>query len=111
MALHVSELPLMQKRDARYDLIFMDPPSFSNSKRMSDVLDIQRDHIRLINDAMTLLTKEGLLIFSTNLRNFKMEPELFEEYDIQDVSRETLPMDFARDPKIRQCYLIRHKNA
>ncbi|MBS7837053.1 bifunctional 23S rRNA (guanine(2069)-N(7))-methyltransferase RlmK/23S rRNA (guanine(2445)-N(2))-methyltransferase RlmL [Wohlfahrtiimonas chitiniclastica] len=109
-AAHIEALPLMKKRDARYDLIFMDPPSFSNSKRMSDVLDIQRDHIRLINDAMTLLTKEGLLIFSTNLRNFKMEPELFEEYDIQDVSRETLPMDFARDPKIRQCYLIHHKN-
>ena len=66
MALHVSELPLMQKRDARYDLIFMDPPSFSNSKRMADVLDIQRDHVRLIEDAMEILAKDGLLIFSTN---------------------------------------------
>lgn len=109
MSAHVSELPLMHKRDARYDLIFMDPPSFSNSKRMTDILDIQRDHTRLIEDAMELLTKEGLLIFSTNLRNFKMDPAIIELFDVKDVSRETLPLDFARDPKIRQCFLIHHK--
>lgn len=108
MALHVSELPLMQKRDARYDLIFMDPPSFSNSKRMADVLDIQRDHVRLIEDAMEILAKDGLLIFSTNLRNFKMDPLITENFDVKDVSRETLPLDFARDPKIRQCFMIKH---
>ncbi|GAA5102397.1 bifunctional 23S rRNA (guanine(2069)-N(7))-methyltransferase RlmK/23S rRNA (guanine(2445)-N(2))-methyltransferase RlmL [Wohlfahrtiimonas larvae] len=108
MALHVSELPLMQKRDARYDLIFMDPPSFSNSKRMADVLDIQRDHVRLIEDAMEILAKDGLLIFSTNLRNFKMDSLITENFDVKDVSRETLPMDFARDPKIRQCFMIKH---
>ena len=108
MALHVSELPLMQKRDARYDLIFMDPPSFSNSKRMVDVLDIQRDHTRLIEDAMEILAKDGLLIFSTNLRNFKMDPLVTENFDVKDVSRETLPLDFARDPKIRQCFMIKH---
>ena len=109
MAVHISELPLMQKREARYDLIFMDPPSFSNSKRMADVLDIQRDHIRLIEDAMELLAKDGLLIFSTNLRNFKIDPTILENFDVKDVSRETLPLDFARDPKIRQCFLIKHK--
>lgn len=108
MATHVSELPLMQKRDARYDLIFMDPPSFSNSKRMTDVLDIQRDHVRLIEDSMEILAKDGLLIFSTNLRNFKMDPEILEKFDVKDVSRETLPLDFARDPKIRQCFMIKH---
>lgn len=110
MALHVSELPLMQKRDARYDLIFMDPPSFSNSKRMADVLDIQRDHVRLIEDAMEILAKDGLLIFSTNLRNFKMDPLITENFDVKDVSRETLPLDFARDPKIRQCFMIKHRS-
>lgn len=109
MALHVSELPLMQKRDARYDLIFMDPPSFSNSKRMADVLDIQRDHVRLIEDAMEILAKDGLLIFSTNLRNFKMDPLILGNFDVKDVSRETLPLDFARDPKIRQCFMIKHR--
>lgn len=109
MAAHINDLPLMQKREARYDLIFMDPPSFSNSKRMADVLDIQRDHVRLIEDAMELLAKDGLLIFSTNLRNFKMDPLVLGNFDIKDVSRETLPLDFSRDPKIRQCFLIKHK--
>lgn len=105
---YINNLPLIKKREERYDLIFMDPPSFSNSKRMDDVLDIQRDHIALINDAMTLLTKEGLLIFSTNLRNFKMEPSVVENYDVKDISKETLPLDFARNPKIRQCFMIKH---
>ncbi len=106
---YVATLPLMKKREVRYDLIFMDPPSFSNSKRMEDVLDIQRDHARLIEDAMMLLTKEGSLIFSTNLRSFKLDESLLEQYAIKDISKQTLPEDFLRDPKIRQCFIIKNK--
>ncbi len=55
-------------RPASYDLIFMDAPTFSNSKRMEDALDIQKDHARLVRAAMRLLSKEGVLLFSTNFR-------------------------------------------
>ena len=57
-------------------MIFLDPPSFSNSKRMTDTLDIQRDHVALINAAMRLLNPDGVLYFSTNFRQFKLDPEL-----------------------------------
>lgn len=101
--------PLLKRNEDKFDLIFMDPPTFSNSKRMEDVLDIQRDHIALISDAMRLLAHEGVLLFSTNLRRFKMDSELLEIFDITDISNKTLPEDFKRNPKIRQCFLIKHK--
>ncbi len=101
--------PLLKRNEEKFDLIFMDPPTFSNSKRMDEILDIQRDHIVLIRDAMTLLTHEGTLLFSTNLRRFKMDNELLDLFDIKDISSKTLPEDFKRNPKIRQCFLIKHK--
>lgn len=101
--------PLMARNEDKFDLIFMDPPTFSNSKRMEGVLEIQRDHIQLITDAMRLLVSDGELLFSTNLRGFKMDPELEEVFDIKDISKSTLPLDFKRNPKIRQCFIINHK--
>lgn len=101
--------PLLARNEDKFDLIFMDPPTFSNSKRMEGVLEIQRDHIELIMNAMRLLAHEGELFFSTNLRGFKMDSELEELFDIKDISRATLPLDFKRNPKIRQCFVIKHK--
>jgi 23S rRNA (guanine2445-N2)-methyltransferase / 23S rRNA (guanine2069-N7)-methyltransferase len=91
-----------------YDLIFLDPPSFSNSKRMQDTLDIQRDHILLIGLAAGLLKPEGILYFSTNLRRFKLDEDELQRLGLQyaDITTETIPPDFARNPRIHQCWRI-----
>jgi 23S rRNA (guanine2445-N2)-methyltransferase / 23S rRNA (guanine2069-N7)-methyltransferase len=91
----------------RFDLIFLDPPTFSNSKRMEGVLDIARDHPALIDACTRLLAPGGLLVFSTNAQRFKLAEELGERYSIRDVSRATLPEDFARNPRIHRCFEIR----
>lgn len=91
----------------RYDLIFADPPTFSNSARMTGVLDVSRDHPELIAGCVQLLTPGGLLVFSSNAQRFRLEKTLRERYDIRDISAATLPQDFARNPKIHSCYEIR----
>ncbi|QMT58672.1 bifunctional 23S rRNA (guanine(2069)-N(7))-methyltransferase RlmK/23S rRNA (guanine(2445)-N(2))-methyltransferase RlmL [Legionella sp. PC997] len=90
----------------RFDVIFLDPPSFSNSKRMTDTLDIQRDHVSLINSAMRLLNPDGILYFSTNLRQFKLDAQLKEKYSVQDISAQTIDQDFKRNQKIHHCYKL-----
>jgi 23S rRNA (guanine2445-N2)-methyltransferase / 23S rRNA (guanine2069-N7)-methyltransferase len=90
----------------QYDLIFLDPPTFSNSKRMEDVFDIQQDHVQLITHAATLLDPNGILYFSTNFRRFKMDFEALADLRIQDISAATVPEDFARNPKIHYCWRI-----
>ncbi len=90
----------------RFDAIFLDPPSFSNSKRMEGVLDIQRDHVELIRDCMALLREEGELIFSTNLRRFKLDQDALADLHIEDWNAATLPEDFKRNPRIHQCWRI-----
>jgi len=92
---------------ARFGLIFLDPPTFSNSKRMEGVLDVGRDHPALIDACVRLLTPAGLIIFSTNAQRFRLEDALSERYDIRDISAATLPLDFARNPRIHRCYEIR----
>jgi 23S rRNA (guanine2445-N2)-methyltransferase / 23S rRNA (guanine2069-N7)-methyltransferase len=87
-----------------YDLIFLDPPTFSNSKRMDDILDVQRDHTALIDRCMALLAPGGKLVFSTNAQKFKLDGMLGERYKVTDISRATLPKDFERNPRIHQCY-------
>jgi 23S rRNA (guanine2445-N2)-methyltransferase / 23S rRNA (guanine2069-N7)-methyltransferase len=91
-----------------FDLIFLDPPTFSNSSRMEDHFDIQRDYIDLINNALALLTKNGKLYFSTNFKKFKLDKLLFSNAVIQDISPSTIPEDFARNQKIHYCWEI-HK--
>lgn len=91
----------------RYDLIFLDPPSFSNSKRMDGDLDIQRDHAELIRSAARLLNPEGLLIFSTNRRGFKLDPTLSPEFTIEDRSAWSIPKDFQRNQRIHACWFLR----
>ncbi len=91
----------------RFDLIFLDPPTFSTSKRMEETLDIQRDHVALIWAAVQLLEPRGLLIFSNNLRRFRMDIDALPELDIVDIGPETIPRDFARNPRIHNCWRIR----
>jgi 23S rRNA G2069 N7-methylase RlmK/C1962 C5-methylase RlmI len=92
-----------------FDLIFLDPPSFSNSSKMQQTLDIQRDHEALIRMSMNLLSADGLLMFSTNRRSFKLDEVVGESYKVLDISHATLPEDFKRNPKIHRCWEIRHK--
>ena len=75
-----------QPDSQHYVLIFLDPPTFSNSKRMEDVFDIQIDHVQLIKNAVSLLTPEGVLYFSTNFRRFKIDNETLSEYDVHDIT-------------------------
>lgn len=93
----------------KFDMIFLDPPTFSNSKRMEGVLDVQRDHADMIKKAMALLTKGGVLIFSTNLRRFKLDNESLSEFEVVDMSKSTIDKDFERNSKIHQCWHIKYK--
>ena len=97
-----------QSEHANYDLIFLDPPTFSNSKRMEDAFDIQSDHVQLITNAMTLLASDGMLYFSTNFRKFKMDTEALVDFSLEDITLKTIPEDFARDLKIHYCWKITH---
>jgi 23S rRNA (guanine2445-N2)-methyltransferase / 23S rRNA (guanine2069-N7)-methyltransferase len=92
--------------DRPYDLIFLDAPTFSNSKNMTSTLDIQRDHAELVKAAMDLLAPDGILLFSTNFRHFKLDPALAGEYEVTDITRRTIPPDFARNPRIHACFRI-----
>jgi 23S rRNA (guanine2069-N7)-methyltransferase / 23S rRNA (guanine2445-N2)-methyltransferase len=94
----------------QYDLIFLDPPTFSNSKRMDDILDVQRDHAALIDDCMALLARGGKLVFSNNAQKFKLDGMLTERYKVTDISRATLPKDFERNPRIHQCYELESRS-
>ena len=100
---------LRVQRGEAYDLIFMDPPTFSNSKRMEGVLDVQRDHVDLIDGAMRLLRKEGVLYFSNNYRRFKIDHDALADYQIEEITRATLDPDFKRNDKIHCCFRITHK--
>lgn len=93
----------------QYDLIFLDPPTFSNSRRTNETLDVQRDHVELLRRTLRLLAPNGILIFSTNHRRFRLDRDALADLDIEDWSRRTLPLDFARDPKIHQCWRIRRR--
>ena len=100
----------MRNHDSEYDLIFLDPPTFSNSKRMSGILDVQRDHVWLIKQAMSLLADDGLLLFSTNFQKFQLDEKVELMNDIQEITEKTLDIDFKRNKKIHRCWEIRHKN-
>lgn len=93
-----------------FDLIVMDPPSFSNSKKMMEVLDVQRDQARLVDGAMRLLKPDGVLYFSNNLRSFTLDAALAARYRIRDISASSVPEDF-RNKKIHQCWQVRHQEA
>lgn len=92
----------------RYDLIFIDPPTFSNSKRAED-FDVQRDHPHLLQLAMARLAPDGLLLFSNNLRRFRLDPAVAEACAVRDITRATIPPDFERDARIHHAFEVRHR--
>ena len=97
-----------QDEELEFDLIVLDPPSFSNSKKMIGVLDVQRDHPWMIHQCMKLLSKDGELFFSTNMRKFQLEPTQHDWYQIDEISDDTVPEDF-RNKKIHRCWYLTHK--
>jgi 23S rRNA (cytosine1962-C5)-methyltransferase len=88
-----------------FDIVILDPPTFSNSKRMKDFLDIQRDHVELINDALSATSTNGVIFFSTNFSKFVRENELINAGEIKDITKATTPFDFEGKLK-RWCYRI-----
>lgn len=97
------------QKDARYDLVFLDPPTFSNSKTMGQrTWDIQRDHGELLRLVRRLLAPGGTIVFSGNLRSFKLDEVKVRAcgLGIEDVTAQTIPEDFSRNPKIHFCYLL-----
>jgi 23S rRNA (guanine2445-N2)-methyltransferase / 23S rRNA (guanine2069-N7)-methyltransferase len=100
-------LKFLQECTDQFDLIFLDPPTFSNSKSTENVLDIQRDHQELIDRSMALLAPAGLLIFSNNNRRFQLDESLAAKYRVQDCSAASIDRDFARNPKIHRTWFIR----
>ena len=87
-----------------YELIFIDPPTFSNSKRMEGVFDVQRDHVELLDLAMARLARGGVLYFSNNFRKFQLDESLVARYQVEEISAQTLDPDFARNPKIHHAW-------
>jgi 23S rRNA (guanine2445-N2)-methyltransferase / 23S rRNA (guanine2069-N7)-methyltransferase len=90
-----------------YDLIFVDPPTFSNSKRAED-FDVQRDHVRLLLACAQRLAPGGLILFSNNFRRFVLDTAALSSLAIKDISASTIPFDFERDPKIHRAWELRH---
>ena len=102
-------LQWLEKCDRQFDLIFVDPPTFSNSKRMEDSWDVQRDHIKLMTNLKRILRPNGTIVFSNNKRGFKMDFAKLEELGLSavEISHKTLPLDFERNKQIHNCWLVR----
>jgi 23S rRNA (guanine2445-N2)-methyltransferase / 23S rRNA (guanine2069-N7)-methyltransferase len=106
-------LQWLEEREASgpmFDLIFVDPPTFSNSKRMEGALDVQRDHVGMIRRSMKLLRPTGRLVFSTNYTRFKLDSQALADLDVEDISAQTIPKDFERHARIHRCFVIRYQS-
>jgi len=100
-------LSWLEAEQAQYDLVFCDPPTFSNSKRAED-FDTQRDHVRLLRAAVARLAPRGLLLFSNNYRRFKLDEAAVAEFaDAREISAQTIDPDFERNPRIHRAWELR----
>jgi 23S rRNA (guanine2445-N2)-methyltransferase / 23S rRNA (guanine2069-N7)-methyltransferase len=98
----------LKQETGEYDLILLDPPTFSNSKSTSTDFDVQRDHEQLVKLTMDRLSQNGVLYFSNNNRRFELARALLEAYQVDDITDATLGPDFARSPHIHQCWRFTH---
>jgi 23S rRNA (guanine2445-N2)-methyltransferase / 23S rRNA (guanine2069-N7)-methyltransferase len=101
----------VQAANVEYDLMFIDPPTFSRSKRMTEEFDVQRDHVKLLLQAERLLAAGGVIVFSNNYSRFRIDAAALSLFDIEDISRATIPRDFARNATIHHCYVLHKKGA
>ncbi|MGB1868821.1 MAG: bifunctional 23S rRNA (guanine(2069)-N(7))-methyltransferase RlmK/23S rRNA (guanine(2445)-N(2))-methyltransferase RlmL [Porticoccaceae bacterium] len=104
-------LKWLEEEGELFDVIFLDPPTFSNSKKMDSVLDIQRDHGDMIRHAMAKLAADGVLIFSNNFRKFKMDELTLRQFDCENITPQTLDMDFERNPRIHNVWKITRRSS
>ena len=104
-------LKWLDEDSGTFDIIFLDPPTFSNSKKMESVLDIQRDHPELIRKAMAKLNSDGKLIFSNNFRKFKMDELISRQFNCDNITPQTLDRDFKRNPRIHNVWLITKRSS
>lgn len=109
-----SALEYLEKSQAKFDLIFLDPPTFSNSKKMSDDFEVEKDQLFLITNCLRMLADGGVLYFSNNKRKFKLSPEVLtlcqSQGSITDITEKTIPLDF-RDQKVHHCFKITKKTS
>ncbi len=91
----------------QYDLAFVDPPTHSRSKRMAGDFDVQRDHVRLLDLTARLLASNGIIVFSSNYSRFRLDRQSLTGFDCDDITRLTLPRDFARNPRIHVCFELK----
>ena len=103
-----SALEYLEKSNAKFDLIFIDPPTFSNSKKMQDDFEVEKDQVFLITNCLRMLSQGGVIYFSNNKRKFKLDPQISELALVKDITSSTIPMDF-RDAKIHHCFKISAK--
>jgi 23S rRNA (guanine2445-N2)-methyltransferase / 23S rRNA (guanine2069-N7)-methyltransferase len=94
----------------KYQLIFIDPPTFSNSKKMETSLDINRDHAALLSGCLALLADDGQIIFSTNARSFKLDSSIKEDCFIKEITAKTTTEDFRRKP-LHRCWCLAKQEA
>ncbi|WBA16029.1 bifunctional 23S rRNA (guanine(2069)-N(7))-methyltransferase RlmK/23S rRNA (guanine(2445)-N(2))-methyltransferase RlmL [Salinivibrio proteolyticus] len=104
-------LQWIRQSDRQFDLIFIDPPTFSNSKRMNTTFDVQRDHVDVLLALKERLRPDGEIIFSNNKRHFKMDTDALAEAGlrVENITKRSIPEDFARNPHIHNCWIIRHQ--
>ncbi len=93
------------KAQRRFDLIFLDPPTFSNSKKMQNNFDVVRDHVTLLEHTLRILDENGLLIFSTNAKRFKLHVDALSECFVTDITLQTTDEDYRRRP-LHRCWCI-----
>lgn len=99
-------ISFLQSAKQKYDLIFIDPPTFSNSKSREDIFDVQRDHRILLILASGCLAPGGKIIFSTNFKKFQLDESLSQQFEIEDITQESIPFDFERNQKIHRCFIL-----
>jgi len=99
-------ISFLQSAKQKYDLIFIDPPTFSNSKSREDIFDVQRDHRILLILASGCLAPGGKIIFSTNFKKFQLDESLSQQFEIEDITQESISFDFERNQKIHRCFIL-----
>ncbi len=105
-----SALEYLEKASQRFDIIVLDPPTFSNSKNMEEDFEVEKDQVFLIKHCLRLLDPNGVLYFSNNKRKFKIDPTVLEMANVQEITPRTIPEDY-KDTKVHVCFKITHKTA
>lgn len=107
---NMNALEYLQQNQGRelFDVIFLDPPTFSNSKKMDEAFEVEKDQDFLVEKAMGLLNRDGVLYFSNNKRKFKISENIQSKFQVRDISKDTIPQDF-HDQKIHHCFEIKNR--